>query len=87
MLISNFFSFLLVEINVGPCDCLLLNKAEENDVVAVCNLTLKSSKEKYVIATASLHTIVTKYPQYNFLQKKIEELEQGNLNVSIDFIF
>ncbi|XP_044760230.1 breast cancer type 2 susceptibility protein-like [Coccinella septempunctata] len=71
-------NFLLVKINEGPNNCLLLNKVEENCLVAVCNLKLKDNNETYVIATGSLQTIITQFPQYDFLRVKMEEMGQHN---------
>lgn len=79
-------NFLLVKIVEGPNNCLLLNKVEENQLVAVCNLMLKESNHIYVIATASFQTIVTQYPQYNFLREKMEELEKNNKDTILSIL-
>ncbi|KAK9891935.1 hypothetical protein WA026_017418 [Henosepilachna vigintioctopunctata] len=71
-------SLLLIEINEGPKRCLLLNKIQKDQPAVVCNLSLKDSCEGYVRATATLNTVVTQYPQYEYLRKELDELKGIN---------
>ncbi|KAL3275887.1 hypothetical protein HHI36_020624 [Cryptolaemus montrouzieri] len=66
---------LLIRIDHGPRICSLLNRINEGEKVAVCNLVLRKNYEEYSLAMANFHSVITQNPQYVFLREELEKLE------------